>query len=130
MEGTYTLTFGSREVGQVRVTREGLYYRFFCTCQLSGDVISRVFVTCGGKSESLGVLVPREGSFVLGTRLPVKRLGEGEPVFTVMPNRPERAETFIPIKPEEPFTYLERLKDAYLARQNGEVGIVLREKGE
>ncbi len=127
MEGNHTLTFGSREVGQVRVTREGLYYRFSCTCRMPGDVISRVTVSCGGKTESLGILVPGAGGFALETKLPVKRLGQGDPVFTVVPNSQVVAGKFIPIKPEEPFTYIERLKDAYLARRNGELGIVLRE---
>ena len=127
MEGSYELVFGSKEVGKVEVWKEGLYYRFFCRCRMSGDVVSRVMVSCGGKQESLGVLVPVGDGFGLETRLPAKRLGEGEPVFAVVPNRVANSGKFVPIKPEEPFSYIERLKDAYLARVEGQVGIVLQE---
>ncbi len=127
MEGTYVLTLGSQEVGQVQVRKEGLYYRFSCACRLSGDVISRVLVTCGGKSESLGILVPGGGSFTLETKLPAKRLGQGIPEFTIVSNWPDTLQEFIPIKPEEPFGYIERLKSAYLARKNGELGIAFRD---
>lgn len=43
-------------------------------------------------------------------------------------NRPALAGRFIPIKPEEPFAYIERLKDAYLVRQDGQVGIIIKEE--
>ena len=32
-----------------------------------------------------------------------------------------------PIYPEEPFSYIARLKDAFLARQNGQIGVVIKE---
>ena len=76
----------------------------------------------------MGVLVPEGDAFVLDTRLPVKRIGEGDFGFRVVPNRPVLDGRFIPIKPEEPFAYLERLKDAYLTRQDGQLGVIIREK--
>lgn len=127
MEGNYELRFGGQTVGKVQVIREGLYCRFICRCRLPGDVISRVVARCGEREESLGVLVPMGDGFGLETKLPAKRLGEGRPEFMVVPNRPVLAGKFVPIKPEEPFSYIERLKDAYLARQGEQVGAVLRE---
>ena len=35
-------------------------------------------------------------------------------------------ERFVPIYPEEPFSYISRLKDAYLARQGEQLGAVIR----
>ena len=35
---------------------------------------------------------------------------------------------FVPIKPEEPFRYLERLKDAFLEIQEGKKGASLPQK--
>ncbi len=128
MVGEYALNFGQRAVGKVRVTREGLYYRFDCRCRLTGDVVCKVVAVCGDRRESLGILVPEGEGFALKTRLPCKRIGEGEPEFLVLPNRPEIRGTFVPIYPEEPFAYLARLKDAYLATQDGQVGAVLREE--
>ena len=127
MEGNYVLHFGGQAVGKVQVTREGLYYRFQCRCRLSGDVVCKVVVRCGAGQESLGILAPEGDGFCLATRLPVKRFLEATPEFLVMPNRTAMTGKFVPICPEEPFTYLERLKNAYLSMQNGQIGAVIRE---
>lgn len=130
MEGNFTAAFGGKDVGKVQVKKEGLYYRFYCRCQLSGDVVCRLMVSCGGKQESLGVLIPMGDCFGLETKLAAKRLGEGEPEFRVVPNKVVMPGKFIPLKPEEPFTYIERLKDAYLARQEGQIGVIIKENPE
>lgn len=127
MEGFYELKFGGQAVGKVQVTRQGLYYRFRCRCRLSGDVISRVSILCDGKQDNLGILVPMGDGFGLDTGLAVKKLGQGRPEFLVMPVRP-KGEKFVPLRPEEPFSYLSRLKNAYLAERNGTIGILLDEK--
>jgi hypothetical protein len=127
MDGTYEIMLGGESVGQAVVRRQGLYYRFSCRCDLSGEVIYRITVTCGGKSESLGIPVPKNGEFYLDTRLAASRLGEGEPKFAAVPRRPDLGGMFVPISPEEPFRYLHRLENAFLARKDGQLGIVIRE---
>lgn len=119
LEGFYPVYFGAQAVGKVQVLREGLYYRFHCRCRLSGEVVCRLYVTCGEKQESLGVVVPMEDGFGLDTRLAVKHLGNEEPRFTLGPRREKQEKKLVPISPEEPFAYLSRLKDAYLAYQDG-----------
>ena len=125
MEGNYAVYFGSGQAGKVQVLRQGLYLRFICRCRLSGDVICRLIVRGNGKQENLGVLVPMDDGFGLDTRIPAKRLGEGEPEFQLIPKGGETGGTFVPLSPEEPFAYIERLKDAFLARQNGQLGVVI-----
>ena len=127
MDGTYEIMLGGESVGQAVVRRQGLYYRFSCRCDLSGEVIYRITVTCGGKSESLGIPVPKNGEFYLDTRLAASRFGEGEPKFAAVPRRPDLGGMFVPISPEEPFRYLHRLENAFLARKDGQVGIVIPE---
>lgn len=127
MDGTYEIMLGGEPVGQAVVCRQGLYYRFSCRCDLSGEVIYRITVTCGGKSESLGIPVPRDGEFHLDTKLAASRLGQGEPRFAAVPRRPELSGMFVPISPEEPFRYLHRLENAFLARKDGQPGIVIPE---
>lgn len=127
MEGNYGVYFGNQLAGKVQVQRQGLYYRFTCRCRLSGDVVCRLRVTCGDRRESLGVLVPMDGGFGLDTRLPVKRLGEGEMAFTLVPKHEVPEGTFVPIYPEEPFAYIERLKEGFLAKKGEQVGVVLKE---
>lgn len=124
MEGNYAVTFGKNTVGKVQVLREGLYYSFYCRCQLSGDVVYRLAVRCGESEESLGVLVPMEGGFGLKKRIPAKRLGQGSPVFFLMPKH-NHSGVFAPIYPEEPFAYIAKLKDAFLIRQEGQLGAMI-----
>ncbi len=125
MEECYGVYFGSQLSGKVQVQRQGLYYRFSCRCQLSGDVLCRLMVTCGENRENLGVVVPMDGGFGLDTRIPAKRLGEGEMAFSLVSKHTSSAGKFVPISPEEPFAYLSRLKESYLARQGEQVGIIL-----
>ena len=116
------LFFGDRSVGRVLVERQGLYYVFRCRCTLSGETVFRLLASCGEKQEDLGVLVPMGDSFGLDTRRPVKRLGEGELSFRLVSKHDAPRTHFAPISPEEPFAYLQRLKDAYLAEKDGQVG--------
>lgn len=126
LEGTYNAVLAGKNVGTVQVIKEGLYCRFRCRCKLEDDVC-RLMVSCGDKQENLGVLVPSGEGFYLETKIPAKRLGQGKPVFSVIPNRAVLTGKFIPISPEEPFAYIARLKEAYLVTRNGQQGIVIRE---
>ena len=121
------LFFGDRSVGRVLVERQGLYYVFRCRCTLSGETAFRLFASCGEKQEDLGVLVPMGDSFGLDTRRPVKRLGEGVLSFRLVSKHDAPRTHFAPISPEEPFAYLQRLKDAYLETRNGQPGAVWKE---
>ncbi len=122
MDGIYDIFLGGKPVGKAQVRWEGLYLRFRCCCDLSGEVIYRISVSCGGKTENLGVPVPEGDAFCLDTRIPARKLGAGTPQFRALPKGTERAGVFIPIIPEEPFAYLSRLGDAVLRRSNGQLG--------
>ena len=122
------MLFGNQQAGKVQVTRQGLYYRFVCRCKLSGDVVCRLYISCGGHQENLGVVVPTGDGFGLDTRLPAKRLREGEPSFSLIPKHEMASGQFVPIVPEEPFAYLERLKNAYLETRGDQTGAVIPQK--
>ncbi len=122
------VTVGSRSVGRVQVRRQGLYYVFHCRCTLSGETPWRLEAACGEKKEDLGVLVPMDGGFGLDTRRPVKTLGEGKLRFTLLPKRIPHRTNFAPIYPEEPFAYIQKLKNAFLETRNGQLGAVWKEK--
>lgn len=121
------LTLGGKTVGKVQVLRQGLYYAFHCRCRISGETAVRLLARCGERREDLGVLVPMEGGFGLDTRRPVKHLGEGEIQFLLASKHDSPQTYFAPISPEEPFAYLQRLKDAYLETRNGQKGAAWRE---
>ncbi len=122
MEGFFEVYLHGQAVGKVEVRREGLYYCFLCRCRISSQSVCKLTAN----DVSLGILVPMGDGFGLETKLPVKRFGSETWDFQVMPNRPVLEGRFVPIKPEEPFAYLERLKDAYLVRRDGQVGVFIR----
>ena len=126
MVGNYEVFFGNQQAGKVQVTRQGLYYRFVCRCKLTGDVVCRLYVSCGGQRENLGV---GEG-FGLDTRQSVKRFRAGEPSFSLVPKNEMASGQFVPIIPEEPFAYIERLKTSFLVKKYGQMGILLEDQRE
>lgn len=129
MEGIYDILRGGEKIGKAEVRREGLYYRFLCCCDLTGEVMYRLTVTCGGKMENLGIPVPEGDCFRLSTRLPVSRFPSGEPEFRAVPKHaPQQQGLWVPISPETPFDYMERLEHAVMERRGGEVGILISDE--
>ena len=127
MIGNHNVLIGNETIGKVKVTKEGLYYRICCKCKLSGAVVCRLVIQWDNKAESLGVLVPEADSFCLNTKLPAKRLGDGQPVFRVTPKHEKLPERFVPIRADEPFAYLSELEKAYLKSSAEAVGIIIPE---
>ena len=117
---------GSDKRGTVTVTAQDLYWLIRCRCRLYSDVMQELVAKAGQKQVRLGLLAPEAGSYCLQTRIVKKEL----PFFDEFFLRPRHSsqEAFYPIKPEEPFGYLHRLEDAYLARRGDEIGLVLRKK--
>ena len=129
MEQLYDILMGDKTVGSASVHQEGLYYRIRCRCSISGDALWRVLVCSGNREESLGILVPVGDDFCLDTRIQMKKIGEGMRSFCVVPRYPKTDGIFVPLSPEEPFRYITRLKDAFLEKRNGKLGIVMKEPG-
>lgn len=125
MEGEYNVYHGRDTVGKVKVMRKGLYYRIACRCRLSGERVCRLTVKIGEKQENLGIPVPEGERFLLEKMIPIKRLGDGIPEFYIVSSEETPAGNFVPICPEEPFRYIERLKESYLAERNGRIGAVI-----
>ena len=92
---------------------------------MSRDVMHSLVVSSGDREENLGLLIPYGQEFGLDTRLAIKRLGSGALQFRVVP-RHCKAESFVPLSPEEPFAYIHRLRQCYLVRQNGKLYAALR----
>ncbi len=124
---TYPILRGGETIGQAQVEKRGLYYYYTCRCDLSAEVVYRLTVSCGEKCENLGIPVPEGGEFVLMTRLPVSKLGEGEPVIRAVPKHGPLEGKFIPIRPQEPFAYLRQLEKAVFEKRNGQPGILIQD---
>lgn len=130
MQRQFAVTMGEKQVGKVLVKRQGLYYSFHCRCDLAMERIYRLLVTCGTVRENLGILVPKDGSFMLDTRKPVKMIGEGDMRFSLHTKEEQNDVVFVPIFPEEPFAYISRLRESFLIRRDGQPGIVLNKMQE
>lgn len=125
MLGNYDIFLGGEKIGKAQISREGLYYRFRCCCELTGDVIYRLTVTCAGKTENLGILVPDGDAFRLEKRLPVSRFSQGEVLIRAIPGRPDKRGIFAPVHPDEPFGYISRLQNARMERRGDVVGVLI-----
>lgn len=123
MQMEYPVWLGKKAVGKVEVRKQGLYWKFDCRCQLTGGVVCRLVASWPGGQERLGVPVPDGDGFRLETRIPAKRLGE-DLQFSLVPKL-EQQERFVPIVPEEPFSYIARIKDSYLVKRGEQVGILV-----
>ena len=130
MERQYTVLQHNQEIGKVCVTRQGLYYAFHCRCELPADDIFRLTVRSGTVYKKLGVLIPYEGGFGLDTKLPVKEIGEGDLLFSVVRHCDSFSGVFVPIIDEEPFAYISRLKKSFLIIKNGQPGIEIKRRQE
>ena len=125
MVGIYDIFLGKEIIGQANVTRQGLYYHFACKCDLSGDVLYRVSVSCHGHHENLGILIPAGSGFGLSTKVSVRRLGEGRLQFRALPKHQKCERVFVPVYPDEPFSYITRLQNAFLEVRDGQAGVLL-----
>ena len=129
MEGIYDIYQGDEKIGKAEVRREGLYYRFLCYCNLSGEIMHRIVVTCGTKQENLGIPIPDRDCFYLSAKLPVSRFSEGEPTFQVIPKHPYKTDgLWTSISPETPFAYIHKLQNAVLERRGDQIGILISEE--
>lgn len=125
----YDIYLADERIGQANVAQQGLFYKIRCRCNLSGEVRFHVRVTGSAGEEDLGLLVPEGKDFCLSGSVAVKKLGEGLR-FCVMPRRPEHEGVFVPLRADEPFAYIMRLRECVLANKNGQVGVLFQTSKE
>ena len=125
MFGLYDIYQDEKKIGKAEVSREGLYYRFRCNCDLPEGKIYRLTVTCGGKTENLGIPIPYGDSFWLSTRLPVSKFSGDEPHFAALP---KENKNWIPVSVDMPFPHISQLSSATLEERNGEMGLLISEE--
>ena len=112
-------------IGDATVVRQGLYYNIHCICREATGRAIRVHVRCGDRYVDLGICIPMEGYFGLRTKVPVKRLGEGEFQFTADGQEKIGLALFYPVDPNKPFKAIAELKNSRLATKGGQTGITV-----
>ena len=109
----YAVYFGNEKIGDATVVKQGLYYKIACLCQFSGAVPFRIIVK-NDREVDLGLCVPMESGFGLSVCIPISKFGRGALHFTAVPKHTQTSANCIAVSPDEPFHYIEKLKDAYL----------------
>ena len=125
MEGTYEVVHAGKTVGNVTVTRQGMFYCISCRCHLSGDVAYKLVGIFEQREIDLGLLVPERNAYGLYSRINMKIAGMEKPVFVLRLNRSQLVQK-VDVSPKEPFGYLAKLENAYLVKNNGKIHIGFR----
>ena len=114
---TYSIHFGEEVIGEATVEKQGLFYRIHCLCHISGSVPFRVTVK-GDTDVDLGLCVPMDHDFGLNTSIPISKVGNGKLEFWARPKHTVKKLDCVTVSPDEPFSYLAKLKGAYLVSRD------------
>ena len=125
MTENYPVFLRGKPAGSVMIEKQGLYYRIFCSCELSQNSVCRLMLKSGEETTKIGVLIPENGMYRLDKRIPVKNLTLKAPEFFLTLRADMENRIFIPVCSEEPFAYLARLQDAFLGYQDDKIGVWL-----
>ena len=115
-------------MGRTVIQRQGLYYRFDCRCNPKKAQVYRLMINQGGRQMSLGIPAPSSDGYWLVSKKPIKEFTSETPEFRLAPKL--QTVNFIPIYPDEPFSYLDRLHNAYMEIRNGVTGVVISASGQ
>ncbi len=124
----YDVTCGENVVGRVNVTKEGLYTRFQCICNLPDDGVYRALMICGNQKTDLGICVPNQSQFAVNKRLQSKCIPDGEMAFVIVPASQTDSRRFIPVSSGMPFDCISALAHARLCNRNGSYGILIEDQ--
>lgn len=117
----YEVFCGQSCVGSVHITREGLYYKFHCTCTLPNRDIHRLWVSDGENNWDLGICVPSGDHFTVTARLPIKQLRGEDWSFRLLSPK----EIAAPVATGEPFDRLADLENSRLREVDGQSMLII-----
>ena len=107
-------------VGKADVKREGLYYRFVCTCMPPDNRVHRIFVSDGTNTRDLGICIPMGERFFLSCRVPIKYLPGESLAFSLVPKQAP-----IPVYDAQPFPQIDKLDSARFQVTDGQAEILI-----
>ncbi len=123
MHSEYPIFLASNRVGTAAVSRCGLYYRIQCVCSGLTDGPHRVSVHCAEAQADLGICVPVGEQHCIDTRIPVKRLGEGDMHFYLVQKK-----QFVPVYEDKPFAHIQDILTAHFAVVDAQPGIMIQNR--
>lgn len=123
----YDVFMSGKNIGNVNVTKEGLYYVFHCRCDLPDSEIFRLFAENGKQVTDFGVLVPGKEGYTLLKKIPVKKFGEEPLSFRVTSQKQQHAYVSIPVFENRAFDYISKLTGARMHIDKGNYYILFQE---
>jgi len=119
LEGIYPVFLNNKQVGTIRIVKQGLYYSFEAVCTTEIMRIYRLIMVVGDIKTDLGVCVPQSGGFGFRKRLPVKNVVDGEPAFYILHKSEQWNNTVGRICPGKPIVQLASLRNKALQITEG-----------
>lgn len=125
MEGIYRVMCGNEAVGQVRVTRQGLFYTIDCNCKLVDDRKYILEAETERARVNLGLMYPRgAGNAGLYTTVSGKVIGQGSVTFFA--KLQEEIGSYIPLDKPLNTHILQHILDYRCCVLEGKTGLVKR----
>ena len=121
----FDILWNGKPVGTAECKKEGLYYRFDCSCTPPDKAFYRVVLTDGQVQRDLGICVPQGNRFVLTARVPCKLINTEALSFELTDKRQESFS--VPVNTGEPFEHLEKIETARLQVTNGQAELIIAE---
>ena len=87
--------------------------------------IHKLVACCMDRRVELGILVPEGQCFGLETRIPRKKIGDGNLYFSVFALCADDQNTFVDINPDKPFANLQMVTKARAELRDGKLGILI-----
>ena len=125
MLGCFVVMLGEQPVGQVKVSKEGLYYKFTCTVQLDQGSWYHLIAHSEGECIDLGLCVPHNNLFTVCTRMPAKRFQYAKYDFILSD---ESEKVLVKIHNRQPFSYIQNLSASRFLKKDGSVYLALNLK--
>lgn len=117
----YDICFKGKKVGEAKIKKEGLYYKFSCACEFLDKQIYKIYVNDGLTTIKLGVCVQNMEKFELNKTIPVKYFS-GEKFYFYAE---QVGLQNIPVRNNEIFNYLDMLEAARLQITNEQLFIII-----
>jgi hypothetical protein len=117
----YDIYLKGKKVGEAKIEKNGLYYKFCCVCQFLDKQIYRIYVNDGIAVVKLGVCVQNNDKFELNKKIPVKYISGKKFYFYVE----QIGSLNIPVRNDDIFNHLDMLETARLQFTNGQPSIII-----
>ena len=119
----YPVLLHDKDVGMVKIEREGMFYKVLYQCSFPDHQIYRMMLAYDDTLIDLGVCVPSKNIYHSAGRLPCKNIDTEKLSFYLTTGKVKA--NGIPVETGKPFAYLDKLDNAYLVTDHETTRIVI-----